>query len=53
MAEWDGICACGKAEADGKRCKLGATHSAKAVESKADDDDLDFLDINDDLDFLT
>ena len=24
--EWDGICACGKAEMDGVRCRLGATH---------------------------
>jgi hypothetical protein len=24
--EWDGICACGKKEADGVRCRLGATH---------------------------
>lgn len=23
---WDGICACGKVEMDGVRCKLGATH---------------------------
>ena len=24
--EWDGYCACGKKEADGQRCFLGATH---------------------------
>jgi hypothetical protein len=24
--EWDGVCACGKKEADGVRCKYGATH---------------------------
>jgi hypothetical protein len=24
--EWDGVCACGKKEADGVRCRLGATH---------------------------
>lgn len=24
--EWDGVCACGKAALDGKRCRLGATH---------------------------
>jgi len=24
--EWDGVCACGKADMDGKRCALGATH---------------------------
>lgn len=24
--EWDGVCACGKREADGIRCFLGATH---------------------------
>jgi hypothetical protein len=24
--EWDGVCACGKKEADGIRCILGATH---------------------------
>ena len=24
--EWDGICACGKKEADGVRCRFGATH---------------------------
>ena len=51
MQEWDGICACGKAEADGKRCRLGATHSAPSVSGKTDDD-LDFLTTDDDLDFL-
>lgn len=51
MQEWDGICACGKAEADGKRCRIGATHSAPAV--SGDDDELDFLTTDeDDLDFL-
>ena len=25
--EWDGVCACGKVEMDGKRCALGATHT--------------------------
>ena len=24
--EYDGTCACGKKEADGVRCRLGATH---------------------------
>lgn len=52
MKEWDGICVCGKAEADGKRCRFGATHSDKAISREADDD-LDFLgDDEDDLDFL-
>jgi hypothetical protein len=55
MREWDGVCKCGKREADGKRCKLGATHQAKAVALDADDD-LDFLETStpteDDLDFL-
>lgn len=50
--EWDGVCACGKAAQDGKKCKLGATHQPKEV--KLPDDALDFLEINeqDDLDFL-
>lgn len=26
MTEWDGICVCGKAEYDGKRCAFGASH---------------------------
>jgi hypothetical protein len=51
--EWDGVCACGKAEMDGKRCKLGASHVGLA---RTESDDLDFLDEtateDDDLDFL-
>ena len=27
--EWDGICACGKKEADGVRCRFGATHEPR------------------------
>lgn len=27
--EWDGVCACGKAESDGVQCKLGATHQPR------------------------
>jgi hypothetical protein len=30
--EWDGVCACGKAEMDGKRCALGATHQEREPE---------------------
>ncbi len=29
--EWDGCCACGKAEMDGTPCKLGATHTTRAM----------------------
>lgn len=29
LGEWDGICACGKAAADGIQCQLGATHQAR------------------------
>ncbi len=29
--EWDGICACGKVEADGVRCRFGGTHETLAV----------------------
>ncbi len=28
---WDGVCACGKKEADGIRCFLGATHETLEV----------------------
>jgi hypothetical protein len=31
-AEWDGICVCGKAAADGVRCRFGATHAARPVQ---------------------
>jgi hypothetical protein len=50
--EWDGVCACGKAEMDGKRCKLGASHVGLARAES--DNDLDFLgtEDDDDLDFL-
>ena len=27
--EWNGICACGKKEADGVQCKYGATHQLR------------------------
>ena len=30
--EWDGVCACGKVEQDGKRCILGATHQPLPAE---------------------
>lgn len=30
--EWDGVCACGKAEMDGVKCRLGATHAVRCVE---------------------
>ena len=26
LGEWDGVCACGKREADGIRCVFGAAH---------------------------
>ena len=26
LDEWDGVCACGKKENDGVRCRFGATH---------------------------
>ncbi len=29
--DWDGICACGKKEADGITCALGATHETLEV----------------------
>ena len=29
VVEWNGVCACGKSERDGIRCKLGATHAAR------------------------
>ena len=29
--EWNGVCACGKIEADGKRCIYGATHKPAGV----------------------
>lgn len=29
--EWGGVCACGKAEMDGKRCALGATHESRTA----------------------
>lgn len=40
--EFDGGCACGKAEMDGKRCALGATHrgSAPKIECTPDDEAL-------------
>lgn len=31
LGDWDGICACGKKEADGRQCILGATHETLAV----------------------
>jgi hypothetical protein len=30
--DWDGVCACGKAEMDGKSCALGATHKERPAE---------------------
>lgn len=31
LGEWDGICACGRAEMDGVKCFLGATHKPLLV----------------------
>lgn len=35
--EWDGVCACGKAVADGVPCKLGATHRKLRCEEVVDE----------------
>lgn len=32
--EWDGVCACGRADMDGKRCALGATHKEREMVSE-------------------
>lgn len=32
--DWDGVCVCGKTEADGVRCKYGASHNALAIKPR-------------------
>lgn len=41
--EWDGVCACGKAEMDGKRCALGATHREREMASESPSPSLEDL----------
>lgn len=32
--DWDGVCVCGKEEADGVRCRFGASHRALTRRSR-------------------